>query len=228
MRFLLLSLFIFFNLHSSAQTWIQQVKEQQKAVNTSDPRAKKILDRVSLKYKSYKTIVAAFTLKIENTEKKINEEQNGKVYLSGVKYKLEMQSQDVICDNKNIWTYLKEAKEVQVNYYEPDGQSINPSQLFTIYDKGFLYVSAGVEKGESGIVLDVIDFTPNDKSKPFFKIKLYIDRANSNIKMAKIFEKNGNRYTYSLNSFEANKELGDMFFSWNAKANPGISVIDLR
>ncbi len=231
MKFILrvLLIVLLFNKNTVAQSWVDNLKNQQKTATTvSDPQAKKILDKVSAKYKTYKSIVAAFKLKIENTKNKVNEEQSGKVYISGNKYKLEMKEQDVICDNKTIWTHLKESKEVQVNSYDPTTQGLSPSQIFTIYEKGFSYIYAGEEKDKAGNVIDIVDFTPTDKNKPFFKIKLYIDRSLSQIKMAKIMEKNGNKYTYQLNSFNTNETLSDAFFSWNATAHPGVSVVDLR
>jgi outer membrane lipoprotein-sorting protein len=223
-----LMLLIFVTTQTSAQSWVDNLKNQQKTTAVTDPQAKKILDKVSAKYKTYKSIVAVFKLKIENTKNKLSEEQSGKVFLSGLKYKLEMKSQDIICDNKTVWTYIKDSKEVQVNTFESGNQSISPSQIFTIYEKGFAYVYAGEEKEKTGNILDIIDLTPTDKTKSVFKIKLLIDRNLSQIKKAVVLEKNGNKYTYSLSSFDTKQLLNDNFFTWKASENPGISLIDLR
>jgi len=57
------------------------------------------------------------------------------LYVKGNKYKVQVKNQEVISDNKTVWTYIKDANEVQVNDYEPDENSITPSQIFTIYEK---------------------------------------------------------------------------------------------
>lgn len=228
LRIILASIVILTVTEAKAQSWVDKLKTTQKLDNVGDPKAKKILDKVSAKYKSYKSMAASFKLKIESTAKKISEEQSGKVTLSGNKYKIEMKSQDIICDGKNIWTYLKESKEVQVNTYEPNSKTITPSEIFTLYEKGFLYTYSNEETDKSGVTFDVIEFTPLDKNKPFFKIKLHIDRAKNQIKKAQIFEKNGNRYIYTMSTFETNTINTDTYFAWDAKANPGVTVVDLR
>jgi len=70
--------------------------------------------------------------------------------------------------------------------------------------------------------------TPFDKSKPYFKIKLFIEKATSNIAKAKVFDKNGNRYTYFVSNFTPNPNLPDLFFTFDQKAYAGVEVIDLR
>ncbi|WP_414524313.1 LolA family protein, partial [Umezakia ovalisporum] len=58
-----LSLFlsaVLFTLSATAQA--------PKGMGKSDPEAKKILDAVSAKFKTYKTVKANFTLKVENAQ----------------------------------------------------------------------------------------------------------------------------------------------------------------
>ena len=116
---------------------------------------------------------------------------------------------------------------MQVNSYEPDESTISPSQIFTIYQKNFLYAFTE-EKTMNGKVLQYIELTPIDKSKPFFKIRLAIDKAAKMIQSAVVFDKNGNRYTYDIKNFTPNPDLPDNFFMFDSKAHPGVQVVDLR
>lgn len=189
--------------------------------------AKTILSGVSDKYKSYSAVKATFVIKSENSANQITDQKSGTLYVKGNKYKLEMNSQEVICNNAIIWTYLKDANEVQVNNYEPDENTINPSQIFTIYEKNFL-VGYIEEKNLNSKVYQVIDMTPNDKTKSYFKIRLMIDKAAKTIYSAKVFDKNGNKYTYEIQKFSPNAPVTDSFFTFDTKTHPSVEVVDLR
>lgn len=202
-------------------------KKQANELGESDKKSKDLLEQVSRKYKKYKTIRANFVMQIENPESKMDEKQPGTIHLKDDKYRLEMNNQEIICDNKTIWTYMKESKEVNINTYKPDKKNITPSQIFTVYEKDFL--SAPIEEAnENGTLMQIVDITPIDKSKTFFKIKISISKKDNSIKRFKIFDKNGNRYTYEIQKFEPNIKLDDTLFTFDPKKYPGIEVIDLR
>ncbi len=54
----------------------------------NDPAAKKILDGVSAKFKTYKAVQALFTLKVEDGKGKLQGNQKGSVSMKGNKYKV--------------------------------------------------------------------------------------------------------------------------------------------
>jgi len=199
-----------------------------KGLGKSDPAAKKILDEVSAKFKTYKSVKANFTLKIENAAGKAQGTKTGAVQMKGAKYRVALDGQDIICDGKTIWTYDKAAKEVQISTLDNSSGSITPQKLFTnFYDKDFLYI-LNEEKKVGAKTIQVIELTPIDKSKPFFKVLIEVDKAAKTIISTKVFEKNGNRYTYSVSSMTTNAEIPDASFSFDPKKFPGVEVIDLR
>ena len=57
--------------------------------------------------------------------------------LKGDKYKLEIAGQEIICNGNTLWTFIKDAEEVQVNEPEYEEGSINPANIFTVYENGF-------------------------------------------------------------------------------------------
>ncbi len=193
----------------------------------NDPNAKALLDAVSKKYKSLSSVKASFKLMIENTANKVKETKTGTLSLKGPKYKVVLENQEITCDNKTVWTLMKDAKEVQVSDYEPDNKSISPNKIFTMYESGFSYVMAELVT-ENGKPIQVIDLAPLDKAKSYYKIKLFIDKSSSSIIRTKIFDKNGNRYTYEIAQFTPNPGFDEAYFSFDPKKNPGIEVVDLR
>ena len=199
-----------------------------KGLGQNDPEAKKVLDAVSSKFKTYKTVKASFTLKVENAAGKAQGTKNGTVQMKGNKYRVSLEGQDIYCDGRTIWTHDRAAKEVQVSTLDNSSGSITPQKLFTnFYDKDFLYIM-NPEKKVGAKTLQVIELTPVDKSKPFFKVVIEVDKAAKNIQSTKVFEKNGNRYTYSIGSMSTNMDIPDATFVFDPKKNPGVEVIDLR
>lgn len=197
------------------------------AAQTNDPKATPILNNVSKKYKGMGSLRAVFAVSTEDAKGKVTNTQNGTLYAKGPMYKIELANQEIISDNKTVWTYLKDANEVQISNYEKDESSINPAEIFTIYEKNFLYTLAG-EEAVAGKAHHLIELTPNDKSKPYFKVKLWIDKTDNSLKMAKIFDKGGSRTTLDIQKVTPNFQLNDTFFSFDPKKYPGIEVVDLR
>jgi outer membrane lipoprotein carrier protein len=198
------------------------------AQTSSDPDAKKILDAVSTKFKSYKAIQADFTYKVENAEGKAISTKKGTVYMKGTKYRVSFVGQEIFCDGNTVWTYDKSSNEVTISKLDASSNTLTPQKLFTdFYDKDFLYKLNG-EKKEAGKALQEIEMTPNDKTKPFHKVYLTIDKNTKTIYSTKVLEKAGNRYSYTVNSLNGNANIPDSKFVFNKKDYPGVEEVDLR
>ena len=201
---------------------------QTKPAVTNDPEAKKVLDAVSAKFKTFKTVKGNFTLEVKDANGKVQGTKKGTVYMKGTKYRVSITGQEIFCDGKNVWTYDKGANEVQVSAFDQSGSMITPQKLFTnFYDKDFLY-KLNDEKKVCTKVYQEVELTPVDKSKPFFKVVLGVDKASKMIMSTQIFEKNGNRYTYSMSNVSTNAAISDDTFAFDAKKYPGVEVVDLR
>lgn len=191
-------------------------------------KAKEILDGVSKQTKSYATIDLTFTFTIQNTAKKTKDTKTGYASMKGEKYWLDYSGQEIFCDGKTVWTYIKENKEVQINNNDPDNdEGLNPVKLLSDYDKSYSPKLIREETRGSKIV-QILDLTPV-KAKSFYKVRLEIDKVQKQIMNAIIYDKNGvNTYTYSVTKFVTNKTLDDTKFTFNSADHPGIEVIDLR
>lgn len=192
----------------------------------SDPEAKKVLDAVSAKFKNYKSVQAKFLLKMENASGKSLGNKAGTVYMKGTKYRISVPGQEIFSDGSNTWTYDKASNEVTINKIDPAANSITPQKLFTnFYDKDFLY-KLNDDVKMSGKTMQEIELTPIDKTKAFHKVLLYVN--NAAINTTKVFEKTGNRYTYSVSSMVTNKAIDESNFVFDPKKYPGVETVDLR
>jgi outer membrane lipoprotein-sorting protein len=204
------------------------VFSQSSSLGKSDPAAKKILDNVSAKFKTYKSVTANFSLKIENSAGKVQGTKSGTVNMKGSKYRVNISGQEIYSDGNNIWTYDRSANEVQLTKFDPSANTITPQKMFTnFYDRDFLY-KLNSEKKSGSKVIQQIELTPVDKTKTFFKVLVDIDKNSRNIVSTKVFEKNGNRYTYTVTSMKTNAPLSESLFVFNSKNHPNVEVVDLR
>ncbi len=202
------------------------IKGQAQATN--DPDAKKILDGVSTKFKTFKTVKATFTYKVENAAGKSLSSKAGSVFMKGTKYRVNIVGQEIFCDGANVWTYDKAANEVTITKLDNSSNTLTPQKLFTnFYDKDFLYKLNG-EKKQGAKTLQEIEMTPTDKSKPFHKVYVYVDKTGKTLSSTKVMEKSGNRYSYTVNTLTPNGTIDDKQFVFDAKKYPGVEVVDLR
>lgn len=192
-----------------------------------DKKAEDILSGVSKKLRSYPAIKAEFSYTLENPAEKVNETQVGTLHLKGKKYRLIFSGQEIICDSKTIWNYAKDSKEVNVSNVDPKEAALSPSDIFTMYEKGFKYAFIE-EKVIANKTCQVIDLIPLDKNKSYFKVRLTVDKKAKQLVQSKIFDKNGNRYTYTVKTLTANPTVADAFFTFDTKKYPGVEVVDLR
>jgi outer membrane lipoprotein-sorting protein len=216
----------FYTLLAFAATVL--VANGQTSPTKNDPDAKKILDKVSAKFKTYKSPQAAFSYQVENAQGKVLSTKKGTVVMQGNKYHVSMSGLEIFSDGKTSWNYDKSANEVTVNGVDGSPNAMTPQKLFTnFYDKDFFYKLNG-EKKINGKTVQEIEMTPTDKTRPFHKIYVYVDKATSTISSARFLEKSGNRYSYTITSLKPNAAAADAQFAFDKKRYPGVEVVDLR
>jgi outer membrane lipoprotein carrier protein len=197
---------------------------------TVDAKATAILQSLSKKTKAYKTIKASFDIIMYSKDKKVTENQKGNLIVKGGKYKLEVKNQTVISDSTTMWTYLKDANEVQINNvdHSANQNTISPTNIFTIYEKGFKSHFNG-ETTEKGATIENIDLFPKHPEKEkYHTLKLKIDKTKNQIVGVTVLMKDGTVMEYNIDSFSTDTDLGDTTFKFNPKDYPGIDVEDLR
>ena len=193
---------------------------------TKDPKATALLDEVSAKTKSYKSIKADFSYTMENKQAKINEEKKGSLFLSGDKYKLTVAGQVVICDGKTIWTYIEESNEVQINSLDNKDDALTPSKLLTSLNSNY----------KSKIIKDNNQTDPNVETlelipiviKNYSKAIVAIDKTKKQVKTFSLYDKNGNVFTYKISKYQTDLPVNLADFSFDKSKFPNVEVIDMR
>jgi outer membrane lipoprotein carrier protein len=195
-----------------------------------DSKAKQILDEVSKKTRSLNTIAVDFVFTMDNDEMDIHEENEGTLQLKGQKYVVDLPDigVKVYSDGETLWNYMEDGNQVTISYLEDGGSELmDPSTVFTIYEKGFRSEYIG-EKKEGNKSYHQIELYPDSEEYEVEKILLSIDKADNMIKSARLHGVDGNLYGVEVKEMKTGLELADSHFVFNPKEYNDIEVIDFR
>ncbi len=195
----------------------------------SDPAAKAVLEKLRSKYENFKSIEADFTLSIEIPEEPV-EEQDGSIIQQDEKYYLKLSSQEIYCDGKDLWLFLRNNNEVQINNVDEmdNGEVLSPNDLLRIYEKEEYVYALMNEFSENGQIFQQIEFKPLDQNSEYSKMRLTVNKSQNDISQIKVFSKDGSRYTLTINALSPNKSYAASQFVFDKTKYPGVIVEDLR
>jgi outer membrane lipoprotein-sorting protein len=191
-----------------------------------DEVAKQILDKLSEKSKSYTDIYTKFNFNFSNSSQEIDENSEGEIWIKEDMYKLDMSSDlSIINNGETLWYFMKDVPEVQIMENDPDDE-MNPSNIFTIYEKGYKYKYKGASS-EGNKRVHSINLYP-EKSGTIIKFTLNIDAEKTELTSIKLYDRDGGITTYTINKFVTNSGIPESTFIFKKKNHPGVEVIDLR
>lgn len=194
-----------------------------------DSDARKILDIVAEKTKSYKSIQADYELIIEDHKEDIKSESKGQIIIKKNKYRLESEGSTVYYDGRTMWTYTQDIEEVVVT--EPDTLDenflSNPAKIFYFYNRDFKYRYVG-EIMSYDTKMHEIHLFPNNLDQPYSRIKLYIDINKNLLSALSIIGKDGIDYNISLSNYITDKDFDDSIFAFDKLKHKKAEIIDLR
>lgn len=191
----------------------------------NDPKAKEILDKAAAKFKAYPAAEVEFSLAMENAQENINEVHQGKAWMKGNKYKLNLMDVENYYDGTNIYTYMPEVEEVNIKNPNDEEESfLNPTTLFDIHNKGF---NQKLVNNTNGIAY--IELFTTDQSRNFNKIGIWVKTADSSISKVTSYGKDGNNVTITINNIKSlTPAPEDTFFKFDPAKHSGVEIIDLR
>jgi outer membrane lipoprotein-sorting protein len=195
-----------------------------------DAKAKQILDEVSENTRSFKTISADFIFSMENKAMDINERNEGTIKLKGQKYVVDLPDigVKVFSDGKTLWNYMEDGNQVTISDMEDGGSELmDPSTVFTIYEKGFQAKYIG-EKTTGNEIVHQIELFPDSEEHEVSKILLSISKADKMIKSALLYGTDGNIYGIEVKKMDTQTELPDSYFVFKAGDYGDVEIIDFR
>ena len=192
------------------------------ATAQNDPNAKKILDAVSAKLKTFKGVNATFNLISKGRTGKINNNAAGRISIKGKKYYIKQGATEIFSDGNKTWNYNGN-DEVTVSSVDADDQSLTPQKLLSnFYDNDFTYklVSSAGNFNE-------IQLVPIDKRKNYKQINIFVDKSKMMTTKARVLDKSNNRIEFNLKNINTAANIPDNTFVFDKKKyKKNIEVIE--
>ncbi len=181
-----------------------------------DKKAKKLLDQVTSKIKTYQNIVIDFKYTLNNSKENINQDSKGNVSMQGNMYVLNLMGVTKMFDGKKIYTINPEDEEITISKFdEKDESAITPSKMLTFFNKGYKF-TWDILQELKGKKIQYVKLTPNNKKDQRKEILLGIDSGTKNIYNLIEIGRNGTKTTLTVNSFKTNQILDKNQFTFVA------------
>jgi len=101
-------------------------------------KAKKLLDEVTTKAKSYKNITIDFSYSLQNIKENIKQDSKGKVVMQGNMYNLNFMNVTKIFDGKKLYTISPDDEEITISKLEDsDEKAVTPNKLLSFFQTGY-------------------------------------------------------------------------------------------
>lgn len=192
----------------------------------NDSAAKDLLNSVSVKMKSYKTMYIDFINSLENKEEEINEKTKGNVSIDGDKYVVNMMGATIIFDGTKMFTIDNEEHEVTITSDEDDEDIFSPAKLFTFYETGFNYKMDQL-KTEQGRKIQYVKLLPIDSESELDYCLIGVDVKTNHIKKIIQVGKNNTKTTVNVEVFIPNKSLNEKIFTFSKDKFKGYIINEL-
>lgn len=187
---------------------------------TAQNNAEALIRLMVNQMKSHKNVELDYKYQI-GTEGLSTDAQQGKAWLQGEAYKVEMVEQQIISDGKTIWTYLVDEEEVMVSN-ATEGEDNTPLKLLTSLDKNYVATLTNIDtQGNATIEL------ANPKGQ-YKRVTLKMNAMKAALKSADIYLEDGTKVAVTVKEMKYDQELDDKFFTFDTKKHPNVDVIDMR
>ena len=182
--------------------------------------AKKLLDEVSAKIASFKTMTFDFDYVLENRQENIKQETNGSVTVSGDRYKLLFLGAEQLYDGEKTYTIVPENEEITIETKdEAEDVGINPSKLLYFYKEGYAF-QWDIKQNVMGRNIQFIKLIPMDENKDINYLLLGIDTIKKTIYRLIEIGSNQTRTTLTISNFIPDVKLVANFFTFDPALYP--------
>ena len=181
----------------------------------NDPRAEKLLAKVSNKIDSAKSYKIDFKYTLENKLEGINQDADGTVTIQGDNYLLNFMGITQICDSNNIYSIVPENEEVIISSIEEEEeQTIKPSKLLNFYREGYLILWDKLQSDYDNKI-QFVKLIPSNSNSDIDYLLLGINISNNNISKLIEIGKNKTKTILNVNSIVFDPVLEKNIFIFN-------------
>ena len=202
----------------------------QEKYTSKDPKAKSILDKLSAKHQAIDNIVIDFSATFSGAKIK-SQTLKGTAYKAGKKYAYYTPDYKVINDGRSNWLFIKAENEVTITSNEDADEEnglMSPTELLSIWEKGFKYQFIGEGKVGSKTLQEVRLFPENPKKSKYHTITLIVDKVKNELNKVEIKGRDGVNMVYNIKGFKSGAAIAGSKFKFDKSKHPNCSVNDMR
>lgn len=193
---------------------------------SEDLKCEKILQEVSDNIQKNKA--SKFNFKLEIKSEDINEVQNGYALIENEKFYYKTEEREVICDGINVWTYLPEDNECYIDLLEDLDNTLNPSEIFTLWKEGFKFKYMNKTIVNNQTIHKIKMFPTEPDKNTFHTVLVNVNESLKLITEASVKTKDGVTIKTSISKLTSNPKINTNQFSWDADSHPNSDEIDNR
>jgi len=193
---------------------------------SEDLKCEKILQEVSDNIQKNKA--SKFNFKLEIKSEDINEVQNGYALIENEKFYYKTEEREVICDGVNVWTYLPEDNECYIDLLEDLDNTLNPSEIFTLWKEGFKFKYMNKTIVNNQTIHKIKMFPTEPDKNTYHTVLVNVNESLKLITEASVKTKDGVTIKTSISKLTSNPKINTNQFSWDADSHPNSDEIDNR
>ena len=196
------------------------------SLENEDLKCEKILQEVSDNIQKNKA--SKFNFKLEIKSEDINEVQNGYALIENEKFYYKTEEREVICDGVNVWTYLLEDNECYIDLLEDLDNTLNPSEIFTLWKEGFKFKYMKKTIVNNQTIHEIKMFPTQPDKNTFHTVLVDVNESLKLITEASVKTKDGVTIKTTISKLTSNTKININQFSWDADSHPNSDEIDNR
>ncbi|MAW84283.1 MAG: hypothetical protein CL832_07775 [Crocinitomicaceae bacterium] len=169
-----------------------------------------------------------FNFKLKITSEDFNETQSGYAIIKNKQFYYKTSEREVTCDGENVWTYIIEDNECYIDLLKDLENTINPSDLFNMWEDGFKFKYVKKENLNNELFHTIKMFPKNPNKSNYHTVIMNVNETKKTIKEASIKSKDGVTIIMNISSLTANPPLIKGQFTWNSNEYIDVDEIDNR
>ena len=189
------------------------------------PTASEIVKNLQRNYDETNDAVVHFTQTVLLPFSKLSKTTKGTLYLKkGNKYRIETGDNLLVTDGKTTWTYMLASKQVVIDSYRDDKNTINPDKFLLNVPSDYYAVMLTAKQTDEDTAY-TLRLTPKSDNSFIRSIKIVVT-GSWTVSSAEVSDMNDNQYTYTVNDLKVNPGLPDSEFKFSPPKDA--QVVDLR
>ncbi len=187
---------------------------------------KEITERIQHRYEMIDDAIASFDQRVKFGFSSIEQNFAGTMTMKKPnKYRIESEHQTIVTDGVTVWVYLPANKQVIIDKYKENQNSISPEQFVLNLPSAYYVVLLGsVQQGEKKLLQ--LKLTPKDDRSFVKTVRLWVEPDTWMVRKVTIVDVNETETVYTVNELRLNTNVKDQSFRFEPP--PGTDVVDLQ